>query len=1521
MKKYMDKLSNFIVKNKFIILGVIILVFGVFLCLKYTSDKSFNINRISAKEIKDGIISNNTAFIVETKNGSLKDVEEHLYIEPAYEYEVKRLSGNKYEVDLKTDIPNDTLVNLAYVENEVPVYKWAFQTKKGLDIVSIYPSKNASYVSIDTYITITFNNPDVENLKDYFVIEPSVDGNFEQDGRVWNFIPSKPLEKDKTYRIKIMAGLKAGENELKNTYETAFDTYVDTRNNDEFSIVTPYQDNINNFLPEEQLVFKTDYYSYDGDAPSVNKAVIKKFAGYEDFLNYIKTGKGNTTNYKEYKATFNKKYNNIELNKTLPVGYYLVEFLDGDDLLTNTLVQVNNIAGYALKTEKDLLVWVSVDKELKENIKVKFNNQETKSDEHGLATLKNINDYSDKDYYLLIGDKTPLVVGLYNSEYKATPKGYLYTDRPIYKTTDTINIWGYVPLDFFYDKVNLDEFKLRLDNIYYPVKVNSDGTFITKIDLDKYSGYGSIELSYKDDYIAYRNVDIYEYTLDYYKYDIDAKTNIITAGDTYTFDVKVTHITGLPAVNKEIIATYDGKTYTGETGDSGIVTFKIPTKKVKDNKIYYSIVDDYITIEAGGIDNTENYTTVNFWKIVSNIDIKSDIDDNRIFYQIYNIDSNKTNNYKELEDVVASEYQNDINVQIIEEVSTRHIDHYETDRYTNTKEPVYTYSHSKSTIDTKTLHYENGGYTLLKNSIDYKENTDDIKYYYYAELAIKDKNSNSRFDSTYIYRESYHFNEDSGNGAYDYGYGGDYYYFYDYIISTSEDKFSIKEEIPLMLKKYYEKPVTDGTLLEVFYKENILDYSLVDLDNINSTFKDNYYPGVGFTGAYYKDGKFYRTRELYFDYDEEDSKLNIEIATDKDEYKPQGEVELTVKVTDKDGNLVNGKINISVVNEAIFNNKDDDTNILYSIYRDKDYDSYTYSSYFNKQVNGAGGGDGDDVDSPRSDFGDTIFFDMIDVVNGVAKTKFKLNDQITSFRITVHAVTKDNKAGVNTKNIKTQLPLAIATIKPLNIKTTDDVVIAAYATNSPSNKITYTFSIEGIEEKITKTGKKGEYVSGNFGKLPVGKYKAIIKAKCNKETDSIAYEFEVVETAQEIAVKKTMNLNNLTTITPSKNPIYIEIYNKEMQKYIYYLDILKSNYSDRLDTVIAYYKAWELENKYYGIDREITYPDLSKYVSYNMIDNYGNGTSSSILTALVNYYAGNYIKLVPDYYGDSLDNLLILASLKEPVLTDLNKYEVNDLDIDDQINLGLAYAFIGDYDHAKGVYKQINKELLTDTLNDLYAILATFVDKDKALDLINNRYSKNEASGYIRFAIISYLLNNNARISKKESVEITTSEGVETIELNGLQVKEMIIFDNELKDLEFKTKSKDLLIDYYYKGKITELDQYKQDIKIYIAEEITRGDTVNLIIDISKLENRNGIINAVLPSSLRLSKSIDNEQGLYVMQSEMDRFKISLSEHYKDKIIIIPLYVAQDGNYEIEPIIFNSKGNYSISNSYVFDSK
>ena len=91
-------------------------------------DTNFSITSIEPKT-KGNYISNNETFVIKTSVANEEIVRNHLYVEPAVNYEIKEINSKEYEVALK-NVPSDTLVNLSLVKDEVKSYSWAFQSTK-----------------------------------------------------------------------------------------------------------------------------------------------------------------------------------------------------------------------------------------------------------------------------------------------------------------------------------------------------------------------------------------------------------------------------------------------------------------------------------------------------------------------------------------------------------------------------------------------------------------------------------------------------------------------------------------------------------------------------------------------------------------------------------------------------------------------------------------------------------------------------------------------------------------------------------------------------------------------------------------------------------------------------------------------------------------------------------------------------------------------------------------------------------------------------------------------------------------------------------------------------------------------------------------------------------------------------------------------------------------------------------------------------------------------------------------------
>ncbi len=1512
-------------------------------------DSNFVIKSIQAKS-GGNYISNDETFVLKTTAANEEIVRKHLYIEPAVNYEIKKVSSEEYEVSV-SNIPSDTLVNLSYVKDTVKSYSWAFQSTKELKVLSVYPKEGASTVSTGSGIRVTLSYPNVENFEENFEIEPKVDGVFEHVGRTWKFIPRETLKNNTTYTIVIKNGLKAGEYELEKSFKTTFSTYNRPENENPNTYIPgrTYKhssityDDINTFTPSEYPTFKLSSYTEE----KIDKIKMYKFNSYNDFLKFLE-------NENDYKVSdlgyqeFNQKDNKAEekiyiLNNTFDEGYYAEElYLASGEKYTTIPVQISNISAFLFTSDNDILVWVGSGTELLSGIEVSYGDKKVTTDEDGIAVIKDFNDNSGAIKYVKVGNSSnPLVIGVNNYDYIDYPSGYVYTDRPLYKNTDTISVWGYIPLKFYkemFEDFKKQDFLIKLGEETMPVEINNDGTFEFKYELDNHvDGYENIEVSYKNVYIAGRGVSIENYSKENYEFDIEMDKRFVEAGQNIEFDVVVSHITGIKVQNKRIIANYRDRDYSAVTDSSGRAHFSIPTKFEERES---SVRNEGIYINMGDSEYNENYSYAQFYIVNYNVDTsneKYDAKTKTATFDVYNIsaekgNSNPTNSYYfDYSTLKTKDYSGTIEVELYE---------------TYEKKVPYTYynSFTEETIETyryERVHYKNvtadkinvtNGKLSYVISYDLKQNTDEDHYYYSLAFKIPYGGKtltntiyvdNAPTDPALINENGYLYYSDLTSGIWE----DDYHYYRYYMSKEDKNNYSIDDVIKLVLKEYRGTEISDtGKVLRLVFKNKLLENKIFDKDdNLDSVFDAEAVPGVGYTGAFFLNGKFYRFPCYYFDYNEEDSKINIEVSTDKKEYSPGENVTIKIKTKDKNGNGIKSKVNLSVVDKGVFNIESDYNDILSSIYSNIYYHAYTFSTFRDYEIGiTEGGGAGDANGGIRDDFTDTIYFDSVETDdNGEATIKFKLNDSVTTFTATFHAVNEDIYVGSTTKEIVSTLPLAISVLTPTGLKTSDDTIISANSIGTVKDKIKYTFEIEGTDKKIEKEAKVGETVYANFGKLEEGDYTVKVSAKSGNEKDAIKFPFSVKITQQEVAVKTISSIEDLKTIKPTRNPIVLEFYKKGFKKYIEYLDILLTTNEDRLDTRVAYYKALDYENKYYGTEYPIMINDMEKFNSNGVLRYLENGEDSPIVSALVHYYYPTMYNLTPDKFYERMDsaydidhvvdNLMVLAAMREPILDELNAIKKYDMTSVTKVKLGIAFAFAGDYSSAKAMYNIVKND---GGIDGELAILATFVDKENSAKRIDSLYSKETSNRYVYFAIMSYLLNNEAELSKESTITVSYSGKEETIKLKGLMLKKLTINNKDLATLTIKSNDENDMVNYYYEGGIDQIESnnIKKNIKISLDKNnLYVGQTVNLKVDLSNIKNITGNMKVYLPNCLRFSGDVSGT-GAYLNANRGEYIIVHINKKHASTITI-PLYITYPGNYKMEEVILKVDDNYYISNS------
>ena len=1533
------------------IISVTCLLVAVFLGRLTSPNIPTKILDVIPTEIENGIIGEKSHFIIKTENATAENIRNAIYLEPAIDYHIiENVKGSEYEIVPASKLADNTVFNVDAVEGEVLSYKWAFQTKNKLSVSKIYPANGANYVSENTVIEFSFSYPDIENVPDHFSITPAIDGTFEKKDFSWRFIPSSPLAKDTTYEITISAGLKYGEEIMTEDFHASFSTFEHNIASSDIKNRNITLDGVSTFTESENPVIAFSNNTEREYIENSSYISVEKVEDADSYIKYLKGEQVATTEVGDYGFELTEPrsygYRTAILNQTLPSGYYIFNFKSetGQNLYIAD-VEVNNLAAYAFESERDALVWVAENGELKSGIKVNFKGKDYETGENGLLTIKNISDYSDELDYLKIGNTNqPLVIALQNFKNNTFPQGYIYTDRPLYTPSDTIKVWGYVPLTFFKDAPNRDNFSVVFDTIKKQVSVDSDGFFSTEIKLDNYKDYsGSIMLNYDDATLARRYIEVADYTLENYSYEFVTSKNYVYAGENINFTIKVSHVTGFPAVNKDVVVTYDGHDYYGTTNGNGEIGFSLPTTYStatwNNPSKYYTA---WVNVKSGGSEYNKYSTGTSFYVMKNDLLLSgthnSDAGNIEYTAKALVLDDNTKINYN-FRNIEETNYSGPAKVQFYEYRYTRYIDSYRYNEYTKENVPVYKTDFTVSIISEEDVTFEEGKLTI-NYPTEFKDSEENVYYTYCAAVSAVDANGRPAYSYKVTYHENYYLGQ---NNSYNSNAIGAYYlytpvkdfaynlYRFGLKDTAGASPYSIGDTLKLGLYDRTGANIENqGQVLAITYQESIISTNIFSDNTFELKFDQSLYPGSEVVGAYFVDGKFHRVAPRFHDYNDEDSKLSIKIEPNQESYEPGNKVVAKVTVTHPDGTPASGRVNLSVVNEAIFSALNDDTSILSSIYSNKYYKSYSMSTFRDYELTGgdgrgaAGGG--------RSNFGDTIFFGAKNLENGVATFEFTLNDSITSFRLTALAVENGSviNAGVGTANISSYLPLSISTVIPKKVKNTDDLVLNAKSIVSSGDSINYTFTVEDTDKTSSATAAPGESVSVNLGKLGLGKYSISITGQDSAgNTDKVIYPIEIIETAQEVAIKKTIAIGEKTNITPIKNPIIVELYDKDTLTYINYLNFLESNRTSRLDTIVAYYKSLEYYSKYYHEKLNTKAPDLNTYLTTEaLIKPLESAEGDRILTALVNYYTKGYFDLNVSNYGLNLDDdqntaiekLLILASFKQPVLLDLKSAsELDSLSSNNRLLLGLAFAFLGDYNSAKTIYDNLDQEGLRP---DLVAILSSFINKSVTEEKINQIIEEKPASDYLPFAIISFFENNVVDLTSKSTVEITINSETEKIEISPLEIVKKTYYTDDLSDIELKSSSEDIYATYYYQGRISELgDNYVTDLSASLSGPATVGQLVDLVIDISALsgEARNGELNIALPSSLKLSTTFSGRKGLSLIRNNNEYFKLSLSKDYESNTIIIPLYVTAIGNYEFEPVIFISSGNYHLSNGFTFD--
>ena len=232
-----------------------------------------------------------------------------------------------------------------------------------------------------------------------------------------------------------------------------------------------------------------------------------------------------------------------------------------------------------------------------------------------------------------------------------------------------------------------------------------------------------------------------------------------------------------------------------------------------------------------------------------------------------------------------------------------------------------------------------------------------------------------------------------------------------------------------------------------------MEYKISDSPVFKEKFAAKHVPNVGVWPGWFSDGRFHNSYLQNVSFDANERRLNIEVIKDKSQYKPGESVTLGLRVTDKDSRPVVAEVNLSALDEAIFSLKPQEKDVVNDLYRDI-YSQVIIRTSHEPPYGGGGaekgGGDGDGV---RSDINEMALWKSLSTdSSGRARVEFKLPENITSWRLTSQAVTKDLYAGKSVDFIKVTLPFFVDVVHNKTYLEGDEPIFRARAFGTTPQK-------------------------------------------------------------------------------------------------------------------------------------------------------------------------------------------------------------------------------------------------------------------------------------------------------------------------------------------------------------------------------------------------------------------------------------------------------------------------------------
>jgi len=793
-------------------------------------------------------------------------------------------------------------------------------------------------------------------------------------------------------------------------------------------------------------------------------------------------------------------------------GYLLVVNQNsniGDKPLTDAYWFSISKIGIISKQDPEKILIRSVNLETldnEDNVRVKifdkYNNLKivgnVKTNKNGLVEFKYPkNKKSDNDSFIILGRKgNSYAIGSNYSwgDSRNNYSVYLYTERPIYRPGQTVYFKGIVRqgIEEGFKNVSNKNLQVTIANQDNEVlktinlRTNKFGTYNGIFDIPQDTKLGNFQITTKIDNNSFDNYfEVNEYRKPEYKVEVIPGSEVLIGGSKANATIKAAYLFGYPVANAKVKYTvYKSTDYTLKW-------------KLIPRPDYYSFFDSW------GDDDSYYYTGYEYSDSSGEIVAEgfAATDENgeaKISFDTKKIEISP-DIYSDFDSSMAQKYKIEAEVTDISRktaVGTNNFDVVSGNFAIFIEPESYVYSVNQDIkVNINSIGYDKKAVSAQVKLKLQKWDWDKDSYEYTNPKTISESMVTTNSNGEAI--ASFHVPPDSPTTTYK-------------IVATSTDIYGNKIDAASFVwisninypsenterksnlqftldKKVYQpgeiakvmitSPVKGVDALVSIEGDKIYNYKLVKINSymqlLELPIEKKYVPNAYISVSLVGDHKEFYEQTKMLKVSPDDNFLKLDIKPDKKKYKPQDKVTYTIKATDSKGKPLQAELSFGVVDESIYLVREDYTpdikTFFYEKRANKVQTDYTFTQNYS-----AGG----DKIQPRirKDFRDTAFWkaNVVTDRKGIAKVSFILPDNLTTWRTTVRAVTKDTKVASVIDNILVTKDIIVRLALPRFYTVGDNPILATIVHNYSDKPLDAQLKIKlpnnfSINDKVKKT--------------------------------------------------------------------------------------------------------------------------------------------------------------------------------------------------------------------------------------------------------------------------------------------------------------------------------------------------------------------------------------------------------------------------------------------------------------------